>query len=250
MCERTMPHPTSNDTVVFFNRHGTTEPRRINGEIHGNITSLRDPNAPTDSIRMDNYQWAISTKHLTYPDYRRMSYSLKQAIDASYEPGYDTLYIQPATSKLKVHHVEHTVDYSNETGPIPPLKDLRCAGLVSGILGNYKIGEAVAFRLSYSVNYVQLKGQEDILFTGQTISIENYDTAVVNVDFELQKPRFSTSDSIFTDKDIKHRAINLQGLIRIGRQTEGHAPDTTTYRYNYDFYKDQRKGSITRCDAD
>lgn len=251
MRERTMSSQTGNDTVVFFDRYGTTEPRKINGEIHGNITSLRDPNTPTDSIRMDNYQWAISTKHLTYPEYRRMIYPLKAVLDAAYEPGYDTIYIEPADSRLKVHHAELTVDYSNETKPIPPLKDLQCAGFMSGILGNYKIGEAVAFQLSYSINYVQLKGENDILFTGQTVSIENYDTAVVNVDFELQKPRFSTSDSLFADKDIKHRVINLQGLIRIARQTEeGQTPDTVSYRYNYDFYKDLHRGSIVRCDAD
>lgn len=122
---------------------------------------------------------------------------------------------------------------------------------MSGILGNCKIGEAVAFQLSYSINYVQLKGENDILFTGQTVSIENYDTAVVNVDFELQKPRFSTSDSLFADKDIKHHVINLQGIIRVARQTEeGQAPDTVSYRYNYDFYKDLHRGSIVRCDAD
>ena len=199
---------------------------------------------------MDNYQWAISTKHLTYPEYRRMIYPLKAVLDAAYEPGYDTIYIEPADSRLKVHHAELTVDYSNETKPIPPLKDLQCAGFMSGILGNYKIGEAVAFQLSYSINYVQLKGENDILFTGQTVSIENYDTAVVNVDFELQKPRFSTSDSLFADKDIKHRATNLQGLIRVERQTESHASDTATYRYNYDFYKDLHRGGIVRCDAD
>ena len=162
MRERTMSSQTGNDTVVFFDRYGTTEPRKINGEIHGNITSLRDPNTPTDSIRMDNYQWAISTKHLTYPEYRRMIYPLKAAIDAAYEPGYDTIYIQPADSKLKVHHAELTVDYSNETKPTPLLKDLRCAGSMSGILGNCKIGEAVAFQLSYSIDYVQLKEKNNI----------------------------------------------------------------------------------------
>lgn len=189
-------------------------------------------------------------KHLIYPEYRRMIYPLRALIDAAYEPGYDTIYIRPADSKLKVHHAELTVDYSKETKPIPPLKDLQCAGFMSGILGNYKIGEAVAFQLSYSINYVQLKGENDILFTGQTVSIENYDTAVVNVDFELQKPRFSTSDSLFADRDIKHRATNLQGLIRVERQTESHASDTATYRYNYDFYKDLHRGGIVRCDAD
>lgn len=251
MRERTMSSQTGSDTVVFFDRYGTTEPRKINGEIHGNITSLRDPNTPTDSIRMDNYQWAINTKHLTYPEYRRMIYPLKTAIDAAYEPGYDTIYIEPADSRLKVHHAELTVDYSKETKPTPLLKDLRCAGSMSGILGDCKIGEAVAFQLSYSIDYVQLKEKNNIFFTGQTVSIENYDTAVVNVDFELQKPRFSTSDSLFADKDIKHRAINLQGLIRVARQTEeGQAPDTVSYRYNYDFYKDLHRGSIVRCDAD
>ena len=121
---------------------------------------------------MDNYQWAISTKHLTYPEYRRMIYPLKAVLDAAYEPGYDTIYIEPADSRLKVHHAELTVDYSNETKPIPLLKDLRCAGSMSGILGDCKIGEAVAFQLSYSIDYVQLKEKNDILFTGQTISIE------------------------------------------------------------------------------
>lgn len=189
-------------------------------------------------------------KHLIYPEYRRMIYPLRALIDAAYEPGYDTIYIRPADSKLKVHHAELTVDYSKETKPTPLLKDLRCAGSMSGILGDCKIGEAVAFQLSYSIDYVQLKEKNDILFTGQTISIENYDTAVVNVDFELQKPRFSTSDSLFADRDIKHRATNLQGLIRVERQTESHASDTATYRYNYDFYKDLHRGGIVRCDAD
>lgn len=54
MRERTMSSQTGSDTVVFFDRYGITEPRKINGEIHGNITSLRDPNAPTDSIRMES----------------------------------------------------------------------------------------------------------------------------------------------------------------------------------------------------
>lgn len=123
-------------------------------------------------------------------------------------------------------------------------------GLVSGILGRYKIGEAVASQLDYVVNYVQLKGKKDILLTGQTISIENYDTAVLSVDFEPLKPRFSTSDSLFADMDIKYRVINLQGLIRIEQPTEGHTPETTVYRYDYDSYKGRCRGSIERCDED
>lgn len=225
-----------NDTLVVPVPNRSSALKKLKFETRLQIIPLRDAFALRDSIRMNNYRWTVSFKHLTYAEYRRMTQGLRRLIDLLYYPGTDTVYIQPNSCQLKVGRHTYEEDY-----PSTAKGELSFVNCQSALLGSCKTGEADVFELGFTANYYKLRGKDEPACTHLEISVENFDTTVVDIEIEPRKPVFIPSKHNTTGYDIR-----LQGLIRMMRKlSDEQVPDTTAYCYDYVISDKKETGNIT-----